>query len=225
MCRKGSPPLTRGKAHLNRRHNAIGGITPAYAGKSTSPTTPAISRSRITPAYAGKSQAHHQYAPIAWDHPRLRGEKRNKAVSRKLGQGSPPLTRGKVKELATSGIKVGITPAYAGKRFIPHIPGYIYEDHPRLRGEKVFLLPKRDNDRGSPPLTRGKVLRRFLANRRDRITPAYAGKSPPIGVWYNNLQDHPRLRGEKRSIASLHAPRKGSPPLTRGKAAGKELEV
>ena len=49
------------------------------------------------------------------------------------------------------------------------------------------------------------------------ITPAYAGKSRPLGWKHLLAEDHPRLRGEKSFKAAVRSPDKGSPPLTRGK--------
>ena len=55
---------------------------------------------RITPAYAGKSVSHCAYCICDWDHPRVCGEK---LVSSVIDFPS-----------------VGITPAYAGKRYAGH---------------------------------------------------------------------------------------------------------
>ena len=70
-----------------------------------------------------------------------------------------------------------ITPAYAGKSAFNFCVMFRHKDHPRLCGEKAFLVPDRLNSVGSPPPMRGKEphCHRFL--RRHGITPAYAGKS------------------------------------------------
>ena len=52
-----------------------------------------------------------------------------------------------------------------------------------------------------------------------RITPAYAGKRSVRMSIGSCSQDHPRLRGEKHQIQKKDQKQKGSPPLTRGKAA------
>ena len=49
----------------------------------------------ITPAYAGKRELVDTDSTSGKDHPRLRGEKSARAVSRCVVVGSPPLTRGK----------------------------------------------------------------------------------------------------------------------------------
>ena len=51
------------------------------------------------------------------------------------------------------------------------------QDHPRIRGENSSSICSTKHFPGSPPHTRGKLVK----NRRDqaviRITPAYAGKT------------------------------------------------
>ena len=73
-CRKGSPPLARGKH-----------ICTACRG----------SRSRITPACAGKTCVLGENSTSVWDHPRLRGENAACQADSEGGLGSPPLARGK----------------------------------------------------------------------------------------------------------------------------------
>ena len=116
----GSPPHVRGKATRRCILQQLRGITPACAGKSrslharssASLGSPPRMRGkglfvracdfcfRITPAYAGKSVSHCAYCICDWDHPRVCGEK---LVSSVIDFPS-----------------VGITPAYAGKRYAGH---------------------------------------------------------------------------------------------------------
>ena len=93
-CR-GSPPPMRGKAQKSQAGRMADGITPAYAGKRSSPP------SSVSPSK---------------DHPRLCGEKCSPHNPPLLRRGSPPPMRGKVLCMLTSKTKAGITPAYAGKR-------------------------------------------------------------------------------------------------------------
>ena len=112
---------------------------------------------RITPAYAGKSVLACDLNYIAWDHPRLCGEKIFAKGVRCEGSGSPPPMRGKALYPTISKIKLGITPAYAGKSVSYEKLPSVNKDHPRLCGEKVFGLQ--------------------VQITCSRITPAYAGKS------------------------------------------------
>ena len=70
-----------------------------------------------------------------------------------------------------------ITPAYAGKSFCDQLGVQVRRDHPRLCGEKVCRLMQLRSSTGSPPPMRGKELHSCRDQQRDRITPAYAGKS------------------------------------------------
>ena len=93
--------------------------------------------------------------------------------------------------------KLGITPAYAGKRAVSGISIALTWDHPRLCGEKRSFRFIMDVFRGSPPPMRGKVLNVCTNPAIKRITPAYAGKSGFCPKSSRSGQDHPRLCGEK----------------------------
>ena len=98
----GSPPLTRGKLIWRSCGNLA---------------------MRITPAHAGKTLLYQSTCPTRQDHPRSRGE--NPISGRKVDymKGSPPLTRGKPGFGRLSCLQVRITPAHAGKTYIPfHTP-------------------------------------------------------------------------------------------------------
>ena len=91
---QGSPPRMRGKARRAGVLDVVGGITPAYAGKS-----------QWWPPAGGRER----------DHPRVCGEKGRMLKKGLVNFGSPPRMRGK--ELSFVGFQphTGITPAYAGK--------------------------------------------------------------------------------------------------------------
>ena len=91
----GSPPRMRGKVKTAKLRRRMTGITPAYAGKSR-PGCRACGSRR--------------------DHPRVCGEKKDNPDEWSEVQGSPPRMRGKAARRAGCRTKVGITPAYAGKR-------------------------------------------------------------------------------------------------------------
>ena len=172
---------------------------------------------RITPAYAGKRRRLPSRPARLRDHPRLRGEKPAAAPLQAACSGSPPLTRGKVDLTVCCLLELRITPAYAGKSRFYEEMAEERGDHPRLRGEKIANRLCYPPDRGSPPLTRGKVYRSSCASIAIRITPAYAGKSALRRAGARQALDHPRLRGEKYSCSHASMRCAGSPPLTRGK--------
>ena len=70
----------------------------------------------ITPACAGKRFACALWPCIAWDHPRVCGEKRLEIISMHLVRGSPPRVRGKGTLAVQDEPQFRITPACAGKR-------------------------------------------------------------------------------------------------------------
>ena len=197
----GSPPHTRGKEKELQHIRFLKGITPAYAGK----------RRRLSAA-----------PRFSRDHPRIRGEKIIPGHGLLIRQGSPPHTRGKEGTDGFLGQKTGITPAYAGKRVLYHVPRQYIWDHPRIRGEKWTPHQGRRVISGSPPHTRGKAIGRKLILLPVRITPAYAGKSTPAISPVIMTWDHPRIRGEKDTQINFPYSWLGSPPHTRGKAGHSE---
>ena len=153
----GSPPHMRGKGTIRTCSLGESGITPAYAGKSSSFLPPSDnyrdhpricgekgaekkrhpSQFWITPAYAGKSRAWRSLSALLTDHPRICGEKKPPKGYCSDSRGSPPHMRGKGKNHAGRGQNHGITPAYAGKR--EKLSGFSVggRDHPRICGEKA----------------------------------------------------------------------------------------
>ena len=96
---------------------------------------------RITPAYAGKSVVWPCRPLVAWDHPRICGEKRQPACIQSCVSGSPPHMRGKVYMSSFQASRMRITPAYAGKRWPQSIQEKRNLDHPRICGEKTKKIP------------------------------------------------------------------------------------
>ena len=111
-----------------------------------------------------------------------------------------------------------ITPAYAGKSLLELVAVVCGRDHPRLCGEKFHKFIFHKLLVGSPPPMRGKVILNHLEPFLRRITPAYAGKSCKCAGDLSNLEDHPRLCGEKFFDFVPQIDPEGSPPPMRGKA-------
>ena len=100
---EGSPPRMRGKGKQCKFIYHIPGITPAHAGKSSTPQA-------------------NVYG--SGDHPRACGEKVNAMDDARLALGSPPRMRGKEALGRVRAFLPGITPAHAGKsasRYFMHI--------------------------------------------------------------------------------------------------------
>ena len=156
MMSLGSPPRRRGKVHEWKRGGNIGGITPAWAGKSF----------RFFISIGCKE-----------DHPRVGGERSGMKGMKSWKLGSPPRRRGKDKAEHLVQDHIGITPAQAGKRCYLCASTKSSWDHPRVGGEKAKITPRLKRCRGSPPRGRGKVVRPDVVAKAAGITPAWAGKS------------------------------------------------
>ena len=149
--------------------------------------------------------------------PRVCGEKQILENALMIGLGSPPRMRGKVGLCRDGLLKLGITPAYAGKRRLHTSVLPWRRDHPRVCGEKAAILRAVWVPMGSPPHMRGKVLDNLGGNRGVRITPAYAGKRAEQAHSMSCSEDHPRVCGEKPCRWHHPAIQLGSPPRMRGK--------
>ena len=110
----GSSPHTRGAPSHRASKPSPRGIIPAYAGSTR------------------KTRAHER---MGRDHPRIRGEHREKPKPTGVDPGSSPHTRGAPFGGVSAPGMQGIIPAYAGSTRVgkggqPH-----GRDHPRIRGE------------------------------------------------------------------------------------------
>ena len=92
----------------------------------------------ITPAWAGKSLTKVRIVSDQRDHPRMGGEKGSVPAIAHNPAGSPPHGRGKVPECQSVRFQSGITPAWAGKRFLSFLQAVRPGDHPRMGGEKFW---------------------------------------------------------------------------------------
>ena len=192
----GSPPRGRGKDHLGQRFHRRAGITPAWAGKSSSAV---YSTYRCT------------------DHPRVGGEKMTRRYSSVPVPESPPRGRGKGAGNGDLRLHDGITPAWAGKSSPRKQSEQTSWDHPRMGGEKPLFAAAAARGRGSPPHGRGKDIQERFYNGAYGITPAWAGKSFLRVDVHEIPGDHPRMGGEKLVFQLFQLEILGSPPHGRGK--------
>ena len=198
ICLSGSPPRGRGKEAVAPFPLPAAGITPAWAGKRTSP---------------------HLYCELSKDHPRVGGEKQNTEQNLTKVRGSPPRGRGKVGPCGVGGTQKRITPAWAGKRPCQERPVEGRWDHPRVGGEKRRLSECAQWAEGSPPRGRGKGITARPKGLSGRITPAWAGKRAAGSLKITPERDHPRVGGEKLHRYRSSTSRTGSPPRGRGKGS------
>ena len=193
---KGSPPRGRGKAGHPAVHVLLERITPAWAGKSLFCFAAAV--------------------PIQ-DHPRMGGEKLYDIAAFCSMWGSPPRGRGKAQAFRVRPVGRGITPAWAGKSGQLYGGLILFEDYPRVGGEKSLSTSASIRRLGSPPRWRGKGPHLWRGARHHRITPAWTGKSWWSPASRGHGSDHPRVGGEKRSLQPGEPKVSGSPPRGRGK--------
>ena len=175
---------------------------------------------RITPAHAGKTFCNSAFLRSGSDHPRACGENLS-AVGLCLSPGgSPPRMRGKHLLPGKQGRLRRITPAHAGKTRLSPFRLRMSSNHPRACGENSPTVPTSVLVTGSPPRMRGKPHRVKAVVKRQRITPAHAGKTDSGNYRQSSGADHPRACGENSSALLALSSALGSPPRMRGKLPG-----
>ena len=175
---------------------------------------------RITPAGAGKTQHESAAFAATRDHPRRCGENGPNGAISDTPSGSPPQVRGKPFYPQSIRTGKGITPAGAGKTEIRPVDFFVKSDHPRRCGENSFEGASLQSASGSPPQVRGKRCGAASGVRRDRITPAGAGKTLDSIAFRQLKRDHPRRCGENDASWIDDEKIQGSPPQVRGKPFG-----
>ena len=101
-------------------------------------------------------------------------------------------------------------------------PGYspgkdIYQAHPRVGGENRDRRRYRDRSAGSSPRGRGKRSTEGEGRRRDRLIPAWAGKTASTPRAGTSPAAHPRVGGENSTTPGRRLAETGSSPRGRGK--------
>ena len=151
----------------------------------------------ITPAYAGKSSSCTRHSSRSWDHPRVCGEKFSSMWRRYMVSGSPPRMRGKVGFIVFVQTAIGITPAYAGKSTSRSAPPQAHRDHPRVCGEKCHKKFLRQSFPGITPAYAGKSQTTVCFNDVTRDHPRVCGEKTR---WKGNRSRYrgspPRMRGK-----------------------------
>ena len=169
-------PRIRGE-HGRSRHpgRSLPRIIPAYAGSTSSPAAHPSSRSdhprirgehpggtpdaaptrRIIPAYAGSTALDEAWIFFRADHPRIRGEHALALLLWRGEAGSSPHTRGARGGADVDARRRRIIPAYAGSTTRAGRARPAAGDHPRIRGEHLFIHEGGRGFSGSSPHTRG----------------------------------------------------------------------
>ena len=110
----------------------------------------------------------------------------------------------------------GIIPAYAGSTKHAMMALAVASDHPRIRGEHKNIIIACVCWSGSSPHTRGAPTATNASSPTVRIIPAYAGSTAHLLSGAPRRADHPRIRGEHRTVPKHCQMAEGSSPHTRG---------
>ena len=114
-------------------------------------------------------------------------------------------------------LRGGSSPLARGKPSSARVSMLVIGAHPRSRGENSRVCPFLATAWGSSPLARGKREQLPGNQRRLRLIPARAGKTPRSRDSTTRSPAHPRSRGENRLSGSVADHDAGSSPLARGK--------
>ena len=171
---------------------------------------------RFIPACAGNARARFTKARSWPVHPRIRGERSQRAPRTLATSGSSPHTRGTIPAPPPPSTRSRFIPAYAGNAPFGGSSTGEKAVHPRIRGERTGGQTALPSIIGSSPHTRGTRFRqgcRFLCLR---FIPAYAGNAASRCEMPATSSVHPRIRGERNNEIARVAPSIGSSPHTRG---------
>ena len=146
------------------------------------------------------------------------GDKSCKTLSVYSSKGSPPRVRGQVVIPPVNYPVTRITPACAGTRYLESVCVPMYEDHPRVCGDKATAPEAAPIAVGSPPRVRGQAFTMCFIASSMGITPACAGTSISHDPARRLHGDHPRVCGDKLKRRFLRLSLRGSPPRVRGQA-------
>ena len=131
--------------------------------------------------------------------------------------GLPPRGRGRERHVVGNTDKLGITPAWAGKRIFSALGRMAVGDYPRVGGEELRGLFRGQEAKGLPPRGRGRGIILLTHETLERITPAWAGKSSWLMWLHGFAKDYPRVGGEENPNLFEFLHDKGLPPRGRGR--------
>ena len=130
---------------------------------------------------------------------------------------TPPRMRGRLAVNLNRHVRLGNTPAYAGKTRAESVRVPAPQKHPRVCGEDSPTRPSFSGSLETPPRMRGRPAARLSLRHLCRNTPAYAGKTMFL-PWYSDIaRKHPRVCGEDCVCAPAAAMLRETPPRMRGR--------
>mgnify|MGYP001156494844 CR=1 FL=1 len=160
------------------------------------PSTSAFSRWGLIPARAGRTPRSPEPGRRLQAHPRSPGADR-RSYGSDVGYG-------------------GLIPARAGRTRPKTTGGCWTGAHPRSRGADDARTMLLSGFTGSSPLARGGRATRQQGQRRPRLIPARAGRTPTPRTRTTSSTAHPRSRGADVIVPGAYDGVLGSSPLARG---------
>ena len=142
---------------------------------------------------------------LVWAHPRVGGENWPGRLNRERASGSSPRGRGKHNRPIRAHKQVGLIPAWAGKTTEASDFNDANRAHPRVGGENEKPRFRWKISTGSSPRGRGKHSPHLHNKNRERLIPAWAGKTSGASSAGASGAAHPRVGGENRVSQHLDA--------------------
>ncbi len=219
-CRRDHPRV-RGE-HLGGygRGYVIGGPSPRARGARPAGRAWRAGAGTI-PACAGSTSKGIVFWLIHRDHPRVRGEHNQRAVSGASPWGPSPRARGAPRVEGHLGLAAGTIPACAGSTGDRSTVSVRRRDHPRVRGEHTVRATISSPSLGPSPRARGARFCGVGEQVGTGTIPACAGSTRAGCARAGRGWDHPRVRGEhlERFRGVVHVP--GPSPRARGARHGR----
>ena len=196
VCPAGAHPRIRGEYSILRI--TLGSLrgSPPHSRGIPWKKPPGRVASGLTPAFAGNTVADDQRHRVVEAHPRIRGEYGPVLAYPVAVAGSPPHSRGILRDQVVQEAEARLTPAFAGNTVGWAREYQVREAHPRIRGEYQEIVTQPFADRGSPPHSRGIQSLLTLTLTLVGLTPAFAGNTETTCARSARPRAHPRIRGE-----------------------------
>ena len=140
---RGDHPRMRGEHPFHHVLPTVYKGSSPHARGARPSADPRLPRRGIIPACAGSTCGQYRHHGAARDHPRMRGEH---AMPRSFAsnlRGSSPHARGALQPDGSGRCARGIIPACAGSTLLERAGRGAVRDHPRMRGEHNFSVPRR----------------------------------------------------------------------------------
>ena len=156
-------------------------------------------------------------------HPRVGGENPSTGAPNGGRRGSSPRGRGKPYGRCDPYLAPRLIPAWAGKTRPRARSRPLRRAHPRVGGENFAFVVPMVLAGGSSPRGRGKLSTSDSASVRQRLIPAWAGKTEQSSGQPHSWPAHPRVGGENCGSSAYASANQGSSPRGRGKLEAGDL--